>query len=305
MVIPGRSFTGALPPLTDTEISRAGRLRQDIEALADGIGERNTETPEQLSAAATYLEARFLSMGYSVHRETYSTGGIDVANIVAEKKGREIPEEIVVIGAHYDTFPGSPGADDNASGIAGLLEIARGLSGTEARRSLRCVAFVNEEPPYFQTEQMGSRVHARGCRKRKEKIVAMLCLECLGYYSDEPGSQSYPALLERYYPNIADFIAFCSNLASYPLLRKVVKTFRSTTKFPSEGLVAPERLAEVGWSDHWSFWQEQYPAIMITDTAFLRNRHYHRASDRPDTLDYERMARVVGGIDAVIELLVR
>ncbi len=304
MIIPGRSYRGELPPLTEDEISRAARMRQDVGMLAVDIGERNTGKPEQLAAAAEYLEARFLGLGYVVHRDTFMAGGGSVANIVAEKKGRAQPEEIVIVGAHYDAPPGSPGANDNASGVAGLLEVARG-AGDASQRTLRCVAFVNEEPPYFQTELMGSRVHARGCRERREKIKAMLCLECLGCYNDRPGSQIYPPPLGRWYPDRADFIAFCSNLRSYPLLRKAAKIFRATTKFPSEGVVASERMAGIGWSDHWSFWQERYRAIMITDTAFLRNRHYHLATDLPESLDYERMARVVGGIQRVTDDLLR
>ena len=303
LLIPGRSYSGKLPPRSVDDYNRIGRLREVIETLACAIGERNTKKPEQLSASAKYLENSFLALGYTVNRETFPADGVPVANIVAEKAGKKHSGKIVVVGAHYDTPPGSPGADDNASGIAGLLEIARHHSELEMDRTIRFVAFVNEEPPYFQTELMGSRVHARGCRERNEQIVAMLCLECIGYYRDQPGSQIYPPPLGRWYPDRADFIAFCSDVRSYPLLRKAIRVFRTTMKFPSEGLVAPKRFAEIGWSDHWSFWQEQYPAIMITDTAFLRNRHYHLASDRPDTLDYERMARVVGGIQKVTELL--
>ncbi len=297
--IPGRSYRGELPPLTEDEISRAARLRQDVVTHAFDIGERNTGNPVNLANAAEYLEARFLGLGYAVHRETFMAGGVSVANIVAEKKGRAQPEEIVIVGAHYDAPPGSPGANDNASGVAGLLEIAYGHKDA-SQRTLRCVAFVNEEPPYFHTELMGSRVHARGCRERRDKIKAMLCLECLGCYNDRPGSQIYLPPLGRWYPDRADFIAFCSNLRSYPLLRTATRVFRTTTKFPSERLVAG-----IGWSDHWSFWRERYRAIMITDTAFLRNRHYHLATDLPETLDYERMAQVVGGIQRITDYLLR
>ncbi len=303
--MPGRSHEGELPPLTTDDHERSERIRRDIHRLAGEIGERNTEKPAELLAAADFIDDRFSTLGYEVHREEFVAGGMTVANIVAEMKGRKRPREIVVIGAHYDSPPGSPGANDNASGIAGLLETARQYQLRRPERTVRCVAFVNEEPPYFKTESMGSLVYARGCRRRREKVVAMLCLECLGCYHDHPGSQSYPPPLERYYPDTADFIAFCSNFRSYPLLRKVVRAFRSTTKFPSQGLVAPERMTGISWSDHWSFWQERYPAIMITDTAFLRNRHYHLASDLPGTIDYGRMARVVGGIGRIVQRLAR
>lgn len=151
---------------------------------------------------------------------------------------------------------------------------------------------------------MGSRVHAAGARKREEDIVAMLSLECLGVYYDLPGSQRYPVELASKFPDTANYIAFCSNISSYPLLQSCIKEFRATTLFPSEGLAAPESVEGVSWSDHWSFWQEGYEAIMITDTAFLRYSHYHQPTDTCEKLDYERMARVTGGIGNVINMLI-
>jgi Zn-dependent M28 family amino/carboxypeptidase len=158
---------------------------------------------------------------------------------------------------------------------------------------------------------MGSLVHATGARKRNENIIAMLCLECLGVYSDEPNSQYIPIQLERYpralvdqvFPDTANFIAFCSNIDSYPLLRQCVMEFRETTLFPSEAIATSKKVIGISWSDHWSFWNEGYSAIMITDTAFLRYNHYHNSSDTPDKLDYERMARVTEGLKRVIQKL--
>jgi len=268
--------------------------------LAETVGIRNTENPQRLMEASEFLESRFLELGFAVHRESFSVDGVEVANIVAEKRGGVKPDRTLVIGAHYDSAPGTPGADDNASGVAVLLEIARALSDFTPRQSIRLVAFVNEEPPYFQTDQMGSTVHAKGCRQRNEKISGMLCLESLGYYSTKPGSQIYPPPLAKFYPSTGDFVAFCSNIASYPLLRRCIRHFRKTTQFPSEGLAAPETFPSIGWSDHWSFWQAGYPAIMITDTAFLRSPHYHLSTDTADRLDYNRMARVTEGLKRLI-----
>lgn len=304
MLIPGESYKGELPALTENERNAARRMAEDVSMLAGVIGSRNTENYRHLRLAADFIADSFSELGYTVRRETYDADGVPVDNIEAELVGTKQQEEIVVIGAHYDSAPGgTPGADDNASGVAGVLELARLFKDTQPERTVRFVAFANEEPPYFRTDLMGSVVYARGCRERGDKVVAMLCLECLGFYCDEPASQSYPPPLGKPYPDIADFIAFCSNPTSYPLLRQCIKQFRATTEFPSQGLVASENIPVIGWSDHHSFWEAGYPAVMVTDTALFRNPSYHQENDTADSLDYERMARVVGGIGRVVENL--
>jgi len=305
MIIPGHSYRGQLPSLTEAEHASSARMRHDVTYLAETIGERNTCHPAELANAEKFISDRFSEFGYSIRLETYSADGMNVSNIEATLTGQSKPHEILVIGAHYDTARGTPGADDNASGVAVLLEIASHLKDIKPERTIRFVAFVNEEPPYFQTEQMGSLMYARGCKERNEKITSMLCLESLGYYSSKAVSQIYPPPLDKLYPNTGDYIAFCGDVASYPLLRRCIKHFRTTTQFPSEGLVAPDKLFSVGWSDHWAFWQAGYPAIMITDTAYLRNPHYHLPSDIPETLDYDRMARVAEGLKRVISHISR
>jgi Zn-dependent M28 family amino/carboxypeptidase len=165
------------------------------------------------------------------------------------------------------------------------------------------VLFVNEEPPYFQTAEMGSLVYAEKLRREGTKVSVMLALEMLGCYSDKKGSQQYPPLFGLLYPDKGNFIAFVGDEGSRKLVRKTVRLFRDSTQFPSEGIAAPGDLEGVAWSDHWSFWQKGYPAIMITDTALFRNRYYHTQQDTPEKLDYERMARVVAGIRKVAELL--
>jgi len=291
--------------LTGAEQAGSDRMKHDVMYLAGTVGERNTSTPEALAKAEEHIFRRFTELGYGITLDTYPAGGKAVSNISAIKSGHTKPEEIIVIGAHYDSAPGTPGADDNASGVAVLLELARHFKDYKPECTIHFTAFVNEEPPYFQTDLMGSHVYALGCRARNEKITGMLCLESLGCFSSMPHSQLYPPPLERLYPDKADFIAFCSNIASYPLLRRCIKCFRATTQFPSEGLVAPEKFASIGWSDHWAFWQAGYPAIMITDTAFFRNARYHLRTDTPDSLDFGRMARVTEGLKAVISNLSR
>lgn len=304
MIIPGKSYKGRLPPLSESEIISARRMRSDVLILAETIGERNTSRYPALIAAEKFIAESFTSLGYEPKKESYKVNGFQVSNIIAELQGQSAGK-IIVIGAHYDSAPGTPGANDNASAVAGLLELARMLKTSNPKQTIRFVAFVNEEPPYFFTELMGSRIHAAAAQKRNEMIVAMLCLECLGVYSDTPNSQLYPAPLGRFFPDTANFITFISNIPSYYLLRKCVKEFRKTTPFPSEAIAAPEMIKGVGWSDHWSFWKEGYPAVMITDTAFFRYSHYHTPADTPEKLDYERMARVIGGVRKIIEGLMR
>jgi hypothetical protein len=302
MLLMGKSHKGDLPPLTPEEAAASVRLKADVMMLAGTIGERNTDNHQQLCIAADFITDRFRKWGLVVRRDEYVVNGLPVANVEAELAGGKRGDGVIIVGAHYDSPPNSAGADDNASGVAALMELALRFGHiAKPKHTIRFVAFVNEEPPYFQTDLMGSRVYARRAKERGEKIKAMLCLDCIGYYSDNAGSQLYPPPLDMFYPNTADFISFIGNIRSSLLLRRCIKTFRDTTHFPSEGLVGPESIQGVGWSDHWSFWQEGYPAIMITDTAHLRNRHYHLLTDTPEKLDYERMARVVVGIGNIVE----
>ena len=273
--------------------------------LAEEIGERNVfRRPRQLARAADYVEAEWAEMGYEVERQVYEVFGTTCCNLEAELRGTTSPEEIVVIGAHYDSVVGTPGANDNASGVAALLTLAREFSHRKPGRTLRFVAFVNEEPPCFQTEKMGSWVYARRCRQRGEKVTAMLSLETIGYYSDAPGSQQYPPLVGLLYPSKGNFIAFVGNTRSRDLVRRVVGAFRRSEPFPSEGGALPQLIPGIGFSDHWSFCQEGYSAVMVTDTAMYRYPYYHEPEDTLDKIDFERLARVVRGLHAVIAALV-
>ncbi len=286
-----------LPVADSGQQELAARLESHVQMLAGRIGERNMWHPQRLEQAARYIEAQLTAAGWAVKGQAYILQGHRVRNIVAQIEGHERPEEIVVIGAHYDSVIGSPGANDNATGVAALLELARVLSGERPRRTLRLVAFVNEEPPFFKTSDMGSRIYARQAKQRGEKIVAMVSLETIGYYSEEEGSQMFPfPLLRFFYPTRANFIAFVANFRSRALLQQALKAFRASSTFPAEGLVAPKWLIGVDWSDHWSFWRSGYPAIMITDTALFRYRHYHSRKDTPDQVNYEALARVAAGV---------
>ena len=281
-------------------------LRRHVAALC-AIGERSTVLPENLQKAADYIDRELVTAGYEVERQTYDVvrDGVRADNLIVELRGSSLAEEIVVIGAHYDCVNGTAGADDNASGVAALLALARRFAGTKPERTLRFVAFANEEPPHFQSSDMGSWQYAKRCHDRGEKVVAMLSLETIGYYDQRKGSQEYPGPIAAMYPSTGNFIAFATNLDSRALMNQCIRAFEARTDFPAESGAFPEALPGIGWSDQWSFWQFGYKAVMVTDTAPFRNPHYHRPSDRPATLDYESMAHVVEGLGGVVEELVR
>jgi hypothetical protein len=299
--MPGESYAGPLEPPDSQEAALARELRADVERLTADIGERNVRRSDGLHAAADWIVEAFAAAGLAPRRQTFTVQGAACDNIEAEIEGRVRPRDIVVVGAHYDSVASTTGADDNASGVSALLALARAFAGSQPPATLRLVAFANEEPPYFQTSEMGSVVYAKGCKERGEAIVAMVSLETIGYYSDEDGSQTYPPPLGLLYPSRGNFIAFVGDRSSRDLLRRALGVFRATTHFPSEGAALFPFVPGVGWSDQWSFWQMGFPAIMITDTAPFRYPHYHAAADRPDKLDYARTARVVGGVRRVVD----
>jgi hypothetical protein len=302
--MPGESFQGELPPPAEPQLTRAQELRRDVEHLAVTIGERNIECYPQLVAAAQFIERQFRQAGYEVSSQEYEVFDVKCRNIEVEISGTGRRDEIVIVGGHYDSVAGTPGANDNASGTAATLALARVFAGATPARTLRFVTFVNEEPPYFQSEDMGSLVYARRCRRRGENVVAMLSLETIGYYSDEPGSQQYPPLVGAFYPSEGNFVGVVGNMGSRKLVRHIVESFRAHAEFPCEGAALPGAITGVGWSDHWSFWQERYPAVMITDTAPFRYPYYHHPEDTPDKIDFERMTRVIDGLEKVIDELV-
>ncbi len=298
--MPGSSYSGPLPPLDDDELKVRERLEKHVRMLAGEIGERNLWRYEALEASACYINQTFRELGYQVATQEFVVEGKTVNNIGVEIAGTSLPDEIVLVGGHYDSVIGSPGANDNATGTAAVLELARLLAGRKLTRTLRFVAFVNEEPPFFLSGNMGSRVYARRSRERGEKIVAMFSIETIGTYSDTKGSQQYPFPFSFFYPDTANFISFVGNVSSRDLVRRSIASFRRHTAFPSEGVAAPGWIIGVGWSDHWSFWREGYRAFMVTDTALFRYEHYHTPEDTPEKIDYARTARVVAGLARMV-----
>jgi len=283
-------------------------LRLHVDRLAGLIGPRTLKKPKTIQATVGYIESQWIEMGYLIKRESYEAIGDEATNLVVERTGTTRANEIVLLGAHYDTVSTTPGADDNASAVAVLLEVSRLLQEHVCRRTIRYVTFACEEPPYFNFDAMGSQYHARQSKLRGDKIVGMLCLEMVGYYSSVKGSQSIPPSIPKWlrwvFPKRGDFLAAVGNMPSWKLCWRFRRGFKRGTKsMPLFSLCLPEKIREIRLSDNSSFWDQGYPALMLTDTSFLRNPNYHRATDTSDTLDYLRMTEVALGVASALRSL--
>ena len=272
------------------------QLRRHVYCLAQEIGERNIFNPTALGAAADYIRDVWRGQGYEVREQAYTVKGVRSANLEVTCRGSQHPDEIILIGAHYDSVLGSPGANDNASGVASLLALSSQLTQLQPERTLRFVAFVNEESPFFFTRRQGSRVYARAAHAQGDDIRLMIALETMGYYRGTPRSRRYPPLFRLFYPSRANFIAFVSNFRSRTAMRKLASAFRQATRFPMQHIATFATIPGVAWSDHLSFWFYRYKALMVTDTAFYRYPYYHTAQDTPEKLDYTRLAQVTEGL---------
>lgn len=278
-------------------------LKTHVYELTETIGERNYLYYESLQRANEYIQSEFNKYGYKPSEQAYRIREEVYTNIIAEIRGKVKPQEIVIFGAHYDSAVGSPGANDNASGVAALLELARLCSAEDFNQTIRFIAFVNEEPPFFLSENMGSRVYAKEVKRRKDNIKAMICLETIGYYSDKKHSQSYPLFLNLFYPDTAHFIAMVGNLGSRKLVASIEQVFTQNSSLPMVATSLPAWVPGVNFSDHDSFWKYGYKACMVTDTAFYRYAYYHTIDDTYDKLNYEKIAQIVHGFFHVIRRL--
>jgi Zn-dependent M28 family amino/carboxypeptidase len=282
----------------------ADRLESHVRRLASGIGERNVYHPQALQAAEDYIRQCWQQQGYAVAAQDYVAMGVRSANLEITRRGVRTPEEIILLGAHYDSVRGSPGANDNGSGIAALLELSRLFSAIKPACSVRFVAFTNEEPPFFRTGRPGSMLYARQARRRGDAIRLMIALETIGSYSGAPGSQRYPPLFRYFFPDRADYIAFVSNFRSRKPMRRLAQAFQAATDFPLQHIATSALVPGVAWSDHLSFWRKRYRAMMITDTAFYRYPYYHTAQDTPDKLNYREFARMLNGLYRALRVVV-
>ncbi len=257
---------------------------------------RNYLNVETLNQTAADIFKRFQDFGYSPEYQDFEVQGTIFKNVIASIGPPSAPR--LIIGAHYDVYGNQPGADDNASGVAGLIMVAKLLKSFESslKKRVDFVAYSLEEPPFFRTEHMGSFFHAKSLHDQQVEVAGMVVLEMIGYYSDEPNSQHYPVgFMKWFYPSEGNFIAVISNLSSSSL-RGEFKAFMQRASIDVQSLAVPKALFGVDLSDHRNYWHFGYPAIMITDTSFYRNHHYHQKTDTIDTLDFSKMKEAIRGV---------
>ena len=277
-------------------------LRIAVTKLTREIGIRSYQDLDKLEKSVKFISAELSSFGFHVATQSFKFAGHTYQNVIAELKGATFPEQVLVVGAHYDTVRTTPGADDNASGVAGLLGLARLFANRPLGKTVRFVAFALEEPPAYRTKNMGSYHYAASLTKASEQVNGMICLEMIGFFSDRPGSQHYPIpFMNLKFPKTGNYIAMVGNRKSKKFTQQIAAGFRKATPLTLVTLNAPAIVVGIDFSDHWSFGKFGYPAFMVTDTAFYRNPNYHSPSDLPDTLDYNRMAQVVEGLAGAIE----
>ncbi len=275
-------------------------LEQHVYMLAGEIGERNVKRPGGLLDAAHYISRQWQAMGYRVEVQGYRAAGVACANLEAVLEGSDPGRGAIVVAAHYDTIAGSPGADDNASGVAVLLELARALRHTAPAASLRFVALVNEEPPFYGTEQMGSWVYAHRLHRRGEAVELALNLDTLGYYTDDEGSQLYPPLFGLGGPERGDFVAFVTNLRSRWRARRMGRLFAAGPHLPCQRITVPGIIPGIDWNARAPFALHGFHTVTVTDTGPYRYPFYHSAKDRPEKLDYRRMTILARGLAKVV-----
>jgi Zn-dependent M28 family amino/carboxypeptidase len=277
-------------------------LRLVVTKLSREIGVRSYRDLDRLEKTVQYLSGEFATSGCTVTTQSFQYRGNTYENVIAELKGTTTPEKVLIVGAHYDTVRTTPGADDNASGVAGLLGLARLLAGKPIEKTVRFAAFPLEEPPAYRSRNMGSYHYAKGLHDRREQVEGMVCLEMIGFFCDREGSQHYPVPFMRLkFPKAGDFIGMAGNRRSKAFTVRIAGSFRKATDLRLVTLNAPAIVVGIDFSDHWSFGKFGYPAFMVTDTAFYRNPNYHAPTDLPETLDYTRMAKVVEGLQAAVE----
>jgi len=282
-------------------VDLAQRLREHVAIIASHP--HNLDTYAHLCEVAAYIEKTLGAIGYEVTRQVYAVAGKDVCNIevVLEPADATAATPTYVIGAHYDSPQGSPGANDNGTGVAALLELARALVEAKPPAArLRLVFFVNVEHPYGKTPDMGSWRYAKTLAERGEHVGGMMALETIGHFSQAPGSQKFPFPFGLVYPSQGNFVAFVALPGGRRFLHRVIGSFRRHSGFPSIGGVAPGFIEGIDLSDHWAFHQFGFPALMLTDTAPFRNPYYHTPDDTPETVDYPSLALVTRGLEGTV-----
>jgi hypothetical protein len=284
------------PPLPQDLLG--SRLKEHVDTLAMRIGERAVYQLPALTRARDYIRDYFVSQGLPTRLLNYKLAGYpertgqvyNIEAVLSSSQGNSKP--VWIVGAHYDAAVGTPGADDNASAVAVLMELASLLKNTNLSADIRFVAFVAEEPPNFGTQNMGSYHYAQLLKQEGVPVAGMICLEMLGYFSDKPGSQLYPPFLARWYPDRGNFVTLAGNFGSRDLVRSFKREWNSHSSFPLESIILPGALSSIAQSDQLNFWDQGFPAVMLSDTAYLRNPNYHEATDRIETLNFSKMSQI-------------
>ncbi len=282
--------------LNDIGEINAENLKQHVYMLAGEIGERNIKRPEGLINAAHYISRQWQAMGYQIHTQGYHAHDIPCANLEITQRGISNPERVIVVAAHYDTIGGCPGANDNGSGLAVMIEMARAMRTLRLESTVRFVALVNEEPPFFGTEHMGSWIYAHQASRRGDDIQLAVILDTLGYYNHQPSSQLYPPLFGMAYPDRGDFVAFISNLRASRKASHFASAFGRSQKLPYQKVVAPQIIPGMNWNAQTPFSLHNYSSVMVTDTGPYRYPFYHSAKDTPEKLSYDQMALIAQGL---------
>ncbi len=301
--MPGASFRGKLPELSESEQDSAETLSRHVDAIASDAGSRGTHNPTALNDAGDYIKSQLRHFGYEVVISEFDEHGLQLTDVDVTIPGQRNGGDIIVVGAHYDSMPGSPGADGNASGCAVLLELARILEGHGGERTIKLVFFVTGAGPIAGDEKSAAARYARDMHKRGDKVLAMVSLDSLGVYRDAPGSQKLPFPLSLVYPETGNFVLFAGDLAARDVVRYSTEEFRKTARFPAEGLVEPGFMSSLALSDSEGFRMQGFPAIVVTDTGKLRNANIGTALDTADKLDFARMARMTSGLARVVQKL--
>jgi len=287
------SFSSVNRPVVKMKAS-IDRLREDVSFLTKLAPPRKYSNLKSLDRAATFIEEEFAGAGLNTQKQNWKVAGNEYSNVIASYNADK--KERLIIGAHYDVCGDQAGADDNASGVAGLLEIARMIAKAKPQLNYRIdfVAYSLEEPPYFDTENMGSFIHAKSLKEANVPVIGMLCFEMIGYFSDKPGSQEFPTpQLKQLYPNTGNFIIVVGLQRQAGFNEKVYSLMRKDAAIDVQTISFPSAVGLGGLSDHRNYWHFGFPAVMINDTSFLRNPNYHKASDTIKTLDFAKMAAVV------------
>jgi Zn-dependent M28 family amino/carboxypeptidase len=289
---------------SDSLAQSAARLKSDVYALVGTPKPRNYENLASLNQAADYISNEFKKLGLIVEEQRYTTMGAEYKNIIVSFGPKDA--ERLIVGAHYDVCSHQDGADDNASGTAGLLELARMLKwkSPELEYRIDLVAYTLEEPPFFRTDEMGSAVHAKSLHDAGVEVKGMICLEMIGYFSEERGSQDYPiGCLKLVYPRKGNYIALVGKLGKSKILRQTRRKMRKEMDMKIKSITAPSWVPGIDFSDHLNYWKYGYRAVMVTDTAFYRNKHYHQPTDTAEKLDFDKMADIVAGVFNAITAL--